>query len=256
MGLSKDAVRLILTNQLGLRKVCSTWIPHQLSENNKKDRVSCAENIITLFNENSTEYLLHYLVTEDESWFLYETAQTKQQNKAWCHPNEPKPTVVRPKLTNKKTLLLLAFTGDGKVSADVCAPGQTLNSQGYVEFVRATGEKWRHHRTSPVKLKELLWQHDNARPHVSQETIDFFNRRSVRLLKQSPYSPDLNQCDRWVFKFLKHAFRGRKFANGEEVLSQAVQTLRSLPQEKFRNELEHLHEHCHQVLRHSGNYVS
>ena len=35
-GLSKDTVRLILTKELHLRKVCSTWIPHLLSESNKQ----------------------------------------------------------------------------------------------------------------------------------------------------------------------------------------------------------------------------
>lgn len=254
-GLCKDAVREILTSHLGLRKVCSTWVPHHLSESNKRDRVTCAESIIALFDENSFDYLLQHWATEDESWFLYETAATKEENKAWCHPSDAKPVVVRPKLTNKKTLLLLAFTGDGRVSAAVRAPGETLTSSGYIDFVRSTGEKWRHSRVRPVKLRDLLWQHDNARPHVSQETSAFFENRGVKLLKQSPYSPDLNQCDRWVFKHLKNLFRGKTFSDGDEILSAAVKELRSLPKSKFIRELTHLHEHCKLVLNNHGDYV-
>jgi len=89
----------------------------------------------------------------------------------------------------KKTLLLLAFTADQKISVDICSPGETVNSsERYVEFVRSTGEKWWHVRRNPKKLTELLWQHDNARPHTSKETIEFFQHRGVTLIKQSPYT--------------------------------------------------------------------
>ena len=76
IGLCKDAIREILTTHLGLRKVCSTWVPHHLSESNKRDRISCAESLIALFYENSFDYLLQHWATEDGSWFLYETATT------------------------------------------------------------------------------------------------------------------------------------------------------------------------------------
>jgi hypothetical protein len=88
------------------------------------------------------DYLMRNLATEDESWFLYEIAFTKQQNMTWCRLKEPKLTVVRPKLTKKKTLLLLTFTGNGMVSADVRAPSETVTSQRYIEFIWSTGEKW------------------------------------------------------------------------------------------------------------------
>jgi transposase len=254
-GLSKDTIRHILTDELGLRKICSTWIPHHLSEANKRDRMLCAQNILDIFQHHPLDHLMHNWATEDESWFLYETAPTKQENMAWCHPAQPHPTVVRSKLTNKKTLLLLAFTGDGKISAEKCAPGETINSERYVAFVRSTGEKWRHVRTNPRKLCDMLWQHDNARPHKSKETQEFFDRRGIPLIKQSAYSPDMNQCDRWVFKYLKHSFRGIRFVDGEEVLSRAVQELRRVSEDKYCKELIALREHCKLVLQNQGNYV-
>ena len=44
-------------------------------------------------------------VTEDETWALFEAQPIKQENKAWLHPSEPRLRVVRPQLTDKKTLL-------------------------------------------------------------------------------------------------------------------------------------------------------
>ena len=42
------------------------------------------------------------------------------------------------------------------------------------------------------------WQDDNDFPHSAQETSNFFNRTAVRMIKQSTYSLDLTQCDRWI----------------------------------------------------------
>ncbi|QQP40936.1 Hypothetical protein FKW44_015152 [Caligus rogercresseyi] len=49
-----------------------------------------------------------------------------------------------------------------------------------------------------------MW--DNARPHCHryQGVLD---RRDVEPVKQSPYSPDLNLCDRFLFRKLKHLLR-------------------------------------------------
>ena len=65
-----------------------------------------------------------------------------------------------------------------------------MTSERYVAFIKVTGEKWRTLRSSPMRLKELWWQHDNARPHVAATTKSFLERREVTVIKQSPFSPD------------------------------------------------------------------
>ena len=254
-GLSKDSVKRILTTELHLRKVCSTWIPHRLSEANRRDRVTCARDILKLFDSFPLEHLQRFWATEDESWFCFDTALTKQQNKAWLHPTQKKLTVVRPKLTSQKVLLLVAFTADKKISIEYAEPGETVTASRYVEFVRSTGERWRHVRHGAAKLSQLKWQHDNARPHTARETLSFFERRNVELIKQSPYSPDLNFCDRWVFKVLKKAFRGIKFKNGAEVQAHAAQVLKDIPEDTYLHEMLSLREHCSSVLACNGDYV-
>ena len=49
-----DSVRKILVEELQLRKVCSVWIPHELSQANKQERVDCASAIIKRMDEKST----------------------------------------------------------------------------------------------------------------------------------------------------------------------------------------------------------
>ena len=57
-GINKETVRQILRNQLGLKKLCSKWVPHRLSEKNITDTVVCANEIIQLIENNTSTDLL------------------------------------------------------------------------------------------------------------------------------------------------------------------------------------------------------
>ncbi|QQP55012.1 Uncharacterized protein FKW44_008038 [Caligus rogercresseyi] len=60
-------------------------------------------------------------------------------------------------------------------------------------------------------------------PHVGQCTFphchryqEFLTWRDVETVKQSPYSPDLNLCDRFLFRKLKHLLREDEFGGHNE----------------------------------------
>ncbi|QQP42498.1 Histone-lysine N-methyltransferase SETMAR, partial [Caligus rogercresseyi] len=59
-----------------------------------------------------------------------------------------------------------------------------------------------------------MW--DNARPHTATDTREFLTWRDVKPVKQSPYSPDLNLCDRFLFRKLKHLLLEDEFGGHEE----------------------------------------
>lgn len=255
LNLSKDTVHRILTEELMFRKVCSTWVPHQLTVAHKAERIQCANSILSLFRDYSEFELMRLFAIEDETWICFDSVLTKAENMTWLAPQDPRPTVVREQLTFRKTMLSLVFTGNGKVHADVTERGETIDSNRYVAFVQQTGECWRKLRTDPTHLNELIWMHDNARPHSAAATVDFFSRRGVRMIKQSVYSPDFNFCDRWVFKELKKDLRRQQFQCANEVLKSALEIFRKIPENRFRHELQKLATHCTQVICHHGDYV-
>ena len=255
LSLNKETVRTILQRNLSLRKVCSVWVPHVLTERNKEERMECAANIVSFFDNHSMPYILQHFAVEDESWVLFNTPRTKQENKAWLKPGEPRLRTPRPVMTPKKALLLMAFTGDGKIVVSAKPYGETVTAEVYIEFVRTVGDRWRTLRSKSTRLSELRWMHDNARPHSARETVDFFHGRGVQMIKQSPYSPDFNLCDRWVFKSLKQHFKDFDFSSSEEIEEAAVRWFRAIPQDRFVRELTHLYEHCKSVIDSGGDYV-
>jgi hypothetical protein len=255
-GLSKDSIHRILTKELGLRKVCSTWVPHHLTETNKQDRILCAQSLIQRFDSHSMDDCMKLWVTEDETWILFSTPGAKEDNKAWLTPGSQRLQVIRSSLTNKKVMLMVAFTGDGKLSLEGKPPGETITGEVYVDFLRTTGEKWRCLRSSPTRLSQVWWQHDNARPHVALCVKNFTERRGMTVIRQSPYSPDMNQCDRWVNKELKKHFRHMTFQSAEDVCDESLHFLRSISRERFIQELRSLIKHCHNVIQCNGGYTN
>lgn len=256
LGLTHSSVHRILTEELLLRKVCSVWVPHNLTEANKKQRVEGATAMKAFFNHHSEEELMSRYVTEDETWVLFNDLKPKAENMVWLAPGQPRPQVVRPQLTWEKTMVILAFTCNKKFSVDVTQRSETVDADRYLNFVHQTGEKWRKLRSDPVRLRDLWWQQDNARPHTSRKVQEFFARRGVQRIEQPPYSPDLNLCDRFLFKLLKKELREASYSAADEVKAASLQALRSTPEERFLVELKRLREHCERVIESEGDYVT
>jgi transposase len=254
--LSKETVRRILVDDLLFSKVCSVWIPHSLTEENKAQRVQCATNLIQIFTLHSMDDLLRLFAVEDETWVPFKSCNTKEENKVWIPPQAKRPRTVRPSLTPSKTMVSLVFTGNGKVNVEVTERGETIDSNSYVNFVHTTGERWRKLKTNPTCLKQLHWMHDNARPHTAVNTRAFFEKRNIKLVPQAPYSPDLNLCDRWLFKHAKKELRKCNLSCASDVREETLRIFHSIPKERFERELWKLKEHCQLVLSCQGDYIT
>jgi hypothetical protein len=254
--LSKESVRRILTEDLLFKKVCSVWIPHHLTQQNKDNRVACAQNIQRMMRNYSIPTLMRIFATEDETWVPFQMEAPKADNMAWIAPGAARPRVVRNQLTPWKTMLSVAFTGNKKVSMQVTERGETVDASRYIDFVKTTGDLWRTLRTDPTHLSDLIWMHDNARPHTAKITQEFFDRRKVERLHQAPYSPDLNLCDRWLFKEVKKGLRKVQISSASDVKHHSLQVFRQIPEERFEKELLSLKSHCAAVVASGGDYVT
>jgi len=78
VGISKERIGYILHNKLNLYKVCAKWVPHVLTEENKKNRVEISKQLLKIL-ENGFQNI----VTGDETWIYYFTVSSKESNKTW-----------------------------------------------------------------------------------------------------------------------------------------------------------------------------
>jgi transposase len=56
---------------------------------------------------------------------------------------------------------------------------------------------------------------DNARVHAAGDCIAKIQRLKMTRLPQPAYSPDLNPCDFWLFRFAKQVIQDKNFDNAD-----------------------------------------
>ena len=252
--LPQTTVHRILTVHLDLRNVFSVWVPHELSSSNQQQRVVCCKDLLKLFREHPMAFIgSHYLV-QDESWIAWDH---QERRRVWIGKQEPKPTTARAKLTNRKTMLVIALTCKPKRFTVTLVPqGDTMDSKSTIQFLKDTRKRFSQLRRDPLRLKDAVLQWDNARPHSSRETIAFLDDLGIKRIKQSPYSPDLNLCDRYLFRKIKSDLKGVPMRGPDDVKVAVRQCLDRISEEDLLKELEKLRKHCEEVVRLGGVYTS
>ena len=255
MEISVGSVHHIISEILNYRKIAAYWVPMKLNHDQKAKRVEAAAAILHLLTEIGEDRYDHY-ACEDETWIRFDYEETSRSSRVWQPKGTPRPQVYSNKLTPRKTLVMIVFTANKRINVQALPYGQTINGETYASFIHTTGEKWRTLRSHPTKLDRIFWQHDNARPHIKSCAKELIERRGVRLIYQSPYSPDLNLCDRWLNEYIKGFMRSEKFDSSDEVQERIIEIMRSTDADVYRKEIDKLLSHCQKVINAGGEYIT
>jgi hypothetical protein len=87
LNISTGSVHNIVHEQLGYRKVCSRWVPKQLTEIHKST-MGLSLVHLTLYHEERVQFL-QCIVTRDETWVHHVTPETKQASMTWKQASSP-----------------------------------------------------------------------------------------------------------------------------------------------------------------------
>ena len=79
LGIGMTAISKILNDHLGVRKLCSRWVPHNLTSAQKDARVKWCKEMLRKYNKGSSK-AVYDICTGDESWIYNYDPQTKQQS--------------------------------------------------------------------------------------------------------------------------------------------------------------------------------
>ncbi|QQP55731.1 Uncharacterized protein FKW44_000166 [Caligus rogercresseyi] len=124
-----------------------------------------------------------------------------------------------------------------------------------IEYLRTTGKRFLSLKKYKIRLKDCLLMWDNARPHTATDNREFLTRRDVEPVKQSPYSPDLNLRDRFLFLKLKHLLREDEFGGHEEATLTVQRAMRRVSEDELYDLLRKLRGHCRDVIAVGEDYV-
>ena len=157
LGVSHSTVADHLRD-LGYRSKFGAWVPHELTEANKWQRLSIASSILSRYNRKS---FLPRLITGDEKWVFHINFRRKRQ---WVGPAETPFPDSKLDPHRKKLMLCVWWDLEGVIYWELLDSKTTLTAAVYSQQLDRLAKVKR-----PSKTKIII-QHDNARSHVAKLT--------------------------------------------------------------------------------------
>ena len=138
---------------------------------------------------------------QDKSWIPWDF---EDNWRVWIATSAVKPRTPCLKLEPRKAVVIVTYTSQQKrILLTLLPQGATMNSGITKKFLDDTQRRSRQLQGAPIQLADMVLQWDNARPYTSRKTTAHLAKLKVQLVKQSPYSPDLNMRDRFLFRKIK-----------------------------------------------------
>ena len=110
-GISEGSVQTILKKRLALRKVCARWVPHLLTEEQKKQRLKCARELLKTYKGCNSQVISN-LLTGDETWVHMFEPQRRADNKQWKRKDQNCPCIAKRTICSKK-MYAIFFNSSG-----------------------------------------------------------------------------------------------------------------------------------------------
>jgi [histone H3]-lysine36 N-dimethyltransferase SETMAR len=253
LKISKERVGHIVNEYLGMRKLCSKWVPRELTIDQKQQRIDDSEQCLELFNCNKPEFLRRY-VTMDETWLHHFTPESNRQSAEWTARDEVTPKRGKTQKSAGKVMASVFWDAHGIIFIDYLKKGKTINSDYYVALLERLKDEIAEKRPH-LKKKKVLFHQDNAPCHKSMKTMAKLHELGFELLLHPPYSPDLAPSDFFLFSDLKRMLAGQKFCADEEVIAETEAYFEAKDKSYYKNGIEKLYDRYNRCIALEGNYI-
>ncbi|KAE9537933.1 hypothetical protein AGLY_005905 [Aphis glycines] len=240
----------ILTEDLGMRRVCAKMVPKLLSQDQKNHRIEVRQSLKER-TQNDPGFIKN-VITGDETWVYGYDIETKRQSSQWKSVTSPKPKKARQVRSNVKTMLITFFDIKDLIYYKFVPTGQTVNQTYYKEVLIKLREKIRKKR--PDQFQNRSWNHDNAPAHSALSIREFLADKQIPVVPHPPYSPDLALCDFFLFPKIKTDLKGQRLDDIETIKKNAVDQLKQLKIENFQHCFKKWQERWDKCITSGGDY--
>ena len=168
-----------------------------------------------LLERHKKKSFLHRSVTCDEKWIHYDNPKRKT---SYVKPGQPAKSTAKPNIHVAKKMLCIWWDRKGVLYYELLKPGETINEERYrallIRLKRAMAEESPEYAT---RHKAIIFDHDNARPHVAIPVKNYLENSGCEVLPHPPYSPDLAPSDYHLFRSLQNALTGIRFTSEQGI---------------------------------------
>ena len=132
-GISEGSVQTIRKNCLDLRKVCARWVPHLLTEEQKTQRLKCAQELLKTY-KGCNSRVISNLLTGDETWMRMFEPQRRADNKQLKRKDQKRPCIAKRNHKFEKDVGR-SFLSSGPVVQVPCPSSHTVSGRFYKNSV-------------------------------------------------------------------------------------------------------------------------
>nr|XP_012227307.1 PREDICTED: uncharacterized protein LOC105675080 [Linepithema humile] len=168
LGIGMTQIRTILHDHLAVRKLCARWIPHNLTQAQKKARVDWCKKMLKKFDRGQAKSV-YDIVTGDESWIYCYESESKRQSAQWVFKDEEKPTKVKRGRNSGKKIVAAFFERTDHVVTVPLEDRRTVNAEWYTICLPIVFKKVREKRPRG----RIILHQDNAPSHNASQTSEF-----------------------------------------------------------------------------------
>ena len=247
-NVSVGTVHTIIREELKTRKICAKFVPRVLREDQKEIHCHDSREIVELIN--SDPKVLDALVTCDESWIYCYDPETKRQSSQWKHAGSPRPKKASQSKSTHKRLMIPFFDSTGMIYMHWVLTWQAVTKEYYVEVLREFRKKFRRKRPALFKSGQWHFRQDNAPVHNSILVTDYLTKMGIKTVPHSPYIPDLDPCDFWLFPKL----RGCRYDTIEEMEEAVTKVIDTLTLENYHGAFQKLLEQYNKCIGAGEDY--
>lgn len=127
---------------------------------------------------------------------------------------------------------------------------RTVNGDVYRAAIRRAARQLRD------RDEDIIFLHDNARPHTANDTQKLLDELDWEVLSHPPYSPDIAPSDFHLFRSLKKWLKGRRFGSIDEVREGIQQYFDSKDLDFYQRGINNLVDRWEQVVAFDGDYCN
>jgi len=196
-------------SKLQMIKKLDVWVPHDLTEKNRIDRISISD---LLYKRNEYDPFLKRIVTGNEKWIIYNNVERKR---SWSKRGGPALTTSKLDLHPKKVMLCIWWHWKGIVYYELLPGNEIVNSDKYCSQLDQLKIEIGKKCPELINRKGVVFHHDNARPHTSLQTCQKLLEFDWDVLSHPPYSPDITPSDYHLFRSLQNSVNDLNFASLE-----------------------------------------
>ena len=190
LKIPRSTVRRYLYDVIGLERVKAFFIPHELTEKLKQQRMYFAMVQLAVLKQCESCQFSN-IVTGDESWFNY----TYYSYYFYVPRGSKRPYVTHDKRGTRKIMIILFFTGSGLLYLDALDHNATIDAEKMrTDVIPRIQHAWNNSWSGkPESEKEMILQCTNQALEAGEEVI---SKNHLARLPTLPMNENLADSDR------------------------------------------------------------